>query len=312
MDRRESALAVRQAFAAEGVRVVTHDEWDSTYDYSGSPATSQIFFNRYSVWHHTGSSALLRELERAVAQGHDPLTVAMDKIADIDHFHYWVRRWNHGFAYCGACVPWLIDGQIVWLEGRSAWYPHGAHLLDPGKNDWPTYFFIGAADDAPTDIQMEFAAVQNRVLRAVFGWEATRHNQKKHREVQGFTSTQCCDPILGAHLEEFRERSWIMNLIETAGENRHGTLAEMALANFPRGSTPKANIAAGDAYADLVAAGIAAVRQGGVPVLSVNRTGPVPAETRAALLELGVETVEVFGGPAVVAGDVRAELRSIG
>lgn len=310
MNRSQAALAVRQAFTAEGVRVVTHDEWGSIYDYSGHPDSTSINFNRFSVFHHNGASALLAYLTRLVADGYDALRVGKDRMAQVDHQHYYANNWPRGIAYTGACLPWRYAGQIVWFEARSAWVAHGAHLNDPGKNDWPTYYMIGAADAAVSDAQKEFAALQNRVLRSVFGFIPTADNQKKHREVQGFASTQCCDPTLGAFLVEFRERSYLMHLIETSGENRHGTFAEAALRYFPHGATPKVNIAAGDAYADLIAAAVAAAREN-VPVLTVNRSGPLPTETVAAIATLGTTTVEMFGGPDVVDGPVRDLLRAL-
>ena len=309
MNRIDAALAVRDAFRAEGVRVVTHDEWGSIYDYSGNPDSTQINFNRFSVWHHTGGGSLLAQMEQDLADGHDPVQLGMDRMASVDHFHYWVRDWARGFAYCGACLPWRVDGQLVWFEARSGWVAHGAHLLDPGKNDWPTYYMIGGSDVAVSQAQQEFAAVQNRVLRTVFEFVPSPTNQKKHREVQGLASTQCCDPTLGAFLVAFRERSDLMQLIETYGENRHATLAEAALRFFPEGAT-KVNIAAGDAYSDLVAAAVAANRED-VPVLSVNRDGPLPIETEAALATLGTTTIEVFGGPKAVSAAVREQLRAL-
>lgn len=307
MDRRTAALAIRDAFTAAGVVVVTHEEWGPIVDWSSNPDSTRERFDRFHVGHHTGGSALLRELQGLVDKGYDPLTVGKEQMANVDHYHYWVRGWR-GFAYRGSCLPWKVDGRLVWLEGRSAWISHGAHLNDPEKRDWPTYYMVGAADTALTAAQEEFWAVENEVLSRVFGWTPTRDNQKKHREVQGITTTQCCDPVFGDFIEAYRERIYLMDLIETYGDNRHATLAEAALKHFPTAS--KVNVAAGDAYADLAAATVVAAREG-VPVLSVNRSGPLPTETVAALLTLGTETIELFGGPTAVDGHVREQLRGV-
>ena len=200
MNRKQAALAVRAWYKDHGIRVVTHDEWGSRYNYSSGWFYGDFPARRYAVGHHHGATAQLPRLVKAMAAGKTAYEAESAQMRLVDYIHKVSNKWARGFAYTGSDGPFTG----YWYEARSAWVPHGAHHNDPDKLDWPQYQMIGAQDLGLTDWQKRGWVNTLAMLGDVFGWQADPKNQKLHREVQGWTTTQCCDPVFGGFLRLVR------------------------------------------------------------------------------------------------------------
>jgi putative cell wall-binding protein len=102
--------------------------------------------------------------------------------------------------------------------------------------------------------------------------------------------------------------SWTRGPQRIAGSDRFQTAIDLAKAAFPVGAT-NAVLVNGRGFADGLAAGPLAARLGG-PVLLTERD-VLPFTVAIALQELGVTTVTVVGGPAVVTDEVLATARDV-
>lgn len=90
------------------------------------------------------------------------------------------------------------------------------------------------------------------------------------------------------------------------GSDRYATAAAIALDAFPTGADG-AVIATGEDFPDALAGSFLVGRDSGYPVLLVQKNS-VPAATDQALEQLGVKTVVLLGGGAVIAPEVQAAL----
>jgi putative cell wall-binding protein len=96
-------------------------------------------------------------------------------------------------------------------------------------------------------------------------------------------------------------------LTRVAGANRYATAASLAAAAFPGGSTV-AVLASGENFPDALAGSYLAGRFGsGSPILLTTRDA-LPAETKKALDDLGVDTVYLLGGTAAISETVAEAL----
>ena len=96
-------------------------------------------------------------------------------------------------------------------------------------------------------------------------------------------------------------------LTRVAGANRYATAASLAAAAFPGGSTV-AVLASGENFPDALAGSFLAGRFGtGAPILLTTRDA-LPAETDAALEDLGTTTVYLLGGTAAISEAVATAL----
>ncbi len=91
-----------------------------------------------------------------------------------------------------------------------------------------------------------------------------------------------------------------------SGADRFGTAADLAETAFPGGAAT-AIVATGFNFPDALAGNYLAGQEG-APILLVDSSGPIPAETAAALAALKTTKVIILGGTAAVGTDVAGEL----
>jgi len=129
-----------------GDRLIRHSEWGSFFPYSTSPSGWSPNPDKIATHHHGGSAQLPRQSGTR--------TGAIAQIKTVDDIHKSPpRNWAHGFAYGFA----ILKGGFIG-EGRSFWYPWGAH---PGDIDAdgisenieaiPVYWAVGTDDGNPAN-----------------------------------------------------------------------------------------------------------------------------------------------------------------
>jgi putative cell wall-binding protein len=95
------------------------------------------------------------------------------------------------------------------------------------------------------------------------------------------------------------------------GGNRYETSRLLAADAFGAGSVDTAYIATGTNFPDALSAGPAAAHFDGPVVLVPGSAGTVDAATLALLDTLGVETVKIAGGTAIVSSGIESQLAGI-
>jgi putative cell wall-binding protein len=103
-----------------------------------------------------------------------------------------------------------------------------------------------------------------------------------------------------------------VTVTRTAGADRYATAAQVALAAFPAGQRPVANVilASGENFPDGLAA--ASIAGGASAPILLTAQASLPAATLTALVQLQPTTVHVVGGQAAIGAGVRAQLRDLG
>ena len=202
---KQAALAVRAWYRDHGIRVVTHDEWGSRFNYSTGYSLRRFQPRRFAVGHHHGASAQLPRLIKNMAAGLTAFEAECAQMRHVDYIHKVSNKWARGFAYTGSPGPFTG----YWYEARSAWVDHGAHHNDPDRLDWPVYQMIGAQDLGLTDSQKKGWLDTLQMLSDVFGWVRVPEAQKLHREVQGWSTTQCSDPVFGRYIRLVRAGGFV-------------------------------------------------------------------------------------------------------
>ncbi len=197
-NRRDAGWMIRDWL---GDRLIRHDQWGSRFAWSRHFDSSPFGRRRFVVGHHNGASAQLPRIQANIARGMSPVDAEIVQIRQVDKWHKVDRGWPRGFAYC--LMPGPFSGHI--FEGRSAWVTHGAHMGDPGRLDFPVYQAIGAADPAMTSLQEQGWRLIVQMLEELTEVVADPDTLKLHREVQGWNSTQCCDPTFGNFIRAHRE-----------------------------------------------------------------------------------------------------------
>lgn len=117
MNRITLANEVREVL---GKKLVRHDYYGSRFNYSKYPSSTQVNPDKIAI-HYYGASSQLGQFDGTLAAD-----AAFMRGTDWLHYNT-TRNWAHGFAYGFAVLP---SGRIG--EGRSFWYPWGAH---PGDQD---------------------------------------------------------------------------------------------------------------------------------------------------------------------------------
>ncbi|MCO8127225.1 cell wall-binding repeat-containing protein [Acidimicrobiia bacterium EGI L10123] len=99
------------------------------------------------------------------------------------------------------------------------------------------------------------------------------------------------------------------DVVRVAGTTRYGTAADAATSAYPAGSA-NVVLASGEKFPDALAGGGLAGSLDAPILLTLEDS--LPADTIAALAELGAETVTILGGTAAVSAAVEAELVALG
>jgi len=99
------------------------------------------------------------------------------------------------------------------------------------------------------------------------------------------------------------------DVVRVAGTTRYGTAAEAATQAYPTGST-NVVLASGEKFPDALAGGGLAGDLD-APILLATQNS-VPAETQAALTELGADNVTILGGTDAISAAVEAGLEAAG
>jgi putative cell wall-binding protein len=99
------------------------------------------------------------------------------------------------------------------------------------------------------------------------------------------------------------------DVVRVAGTTRYGTAAEAATQAYPTGST-NVVLASGEKFPDALAGGGLAGSLD-APILLAQQNA-VPAETTAALAELGADNVTILGGTEAISAAVEAGLEAAG
>lgn len=99
------------------------------------------------------------------------------------------------------------------------------------------------------------------------------------------------------------------DVVRVAGTTRYGTAADAATSAYPAGSA-NVVLASGEKFPDALAGGGLAGSLDAPILLTLEDS--LPADTIAALAELGAETVTILGGTDAVSAAVEAELVALG
>ena len=292
-DRRKLAAEVRDYL---GGHLVDHDEWGSRFNYSQYPSSSPFAGPRFQVGHYNGGSAQLPRIN-ADAAIHGAEEAEAIQMRYVDRIHFVGNGWDHGFAYLFGIGA--LTGLIY--EGRSFWYPHGAHHNDPLRLDVPVYQMLGLNDPAMTVKQIEG---HDRLWRMFHDLIALpREAQRGHREVQGWTTTRCPGPLYLDLIHRHKETP-VMPVVRIAGVNRYETAAAVSV--FKSSGAPvDVAVASGVSFADATAASTL-----DVPVLLTDPLNLPPA-TAAEITRLAAKNVVVIGGPDAVSDAVFAEISNL-
>lgn len=136
-------ILAKEIRARLGDRLITHTEWGSRFPYSSKPSSWSPKPDKIATHHHGYSAQLPRQPGTRAG--------AIAQMKYVDRIHFVTNGWAHGFAYGFA----ILKGGFIG-EGRSFWYPWGAHVGDVEPDGIkenleaiPVYWAVGIEDGEP-------------------------------------------------------------------------------------------------------------------------------------------------------------------